>query len=234
MVITTLAHHIDMTLLKEAYRRTQKDRAAGIDGQTAEEYAENLGENLKSLLERFKSGRYKAPPVRRVYIPKADGRRKRAIGIPTFEDKVLQRAVAMVLEAVYEQDFYECSSNYQPGRSAHEALEALWQALMNINGGWVLEVDIKDFFDTLDHHKLHAILDQRVRDGVIRRAIGKWQKAGVIEDGQHYRSEQGTPQGGVVSPLLANIFLNEVMDRWFEETVRPRLRGESRLFRFAD
>lgn len=145
MVITTLAHHIDMALLKEAYRRTQKDRAVGIDGQTAEEYAENLGENLKSLLERFKSGRYKAPPVRRVYIPKADGRRKRAIGIPTFEEKVLQRAVAMVLEAVYEQDFYECSYGFRPGRSAHEALEALWQALMNINGGWVLEVDIKDF-----------------------------------------------------------------------------------------
>ncbi len=234
MVITTLAHHIDMAFLKEAYCRTRKDGAAGIDGQTAEEYAENLEENLKSLLERFKSGCYKAPAVRRVYIPKVDGRRKRAIGIPTFEDKMLQRAVAMVLEAVYEQDFYECSYGFRPRRSAHEALEALWQALMNINGGWVLEVDIQDFFDTLDHHQLHAILDQRVRDGVIRRAIGKWLKAGVLEGGQYHRSKQGTPQGGVVSPLLANIFLNEVMDRWFEETVRPRLRGRSRLFRFAD
>jgi group II intron reverse transcriptase/maturase len=234
MVITTLAHHIDMEVLKAAYRRTRKDAAAGIDGQTAATYAENLEENLNSLLERLKTGSYKAPAVRRIYIPKADGRRKRAIGIPTFEDKVLQRAVAMVLEAVYEQDFHECSYGFRPGRSAHEALEALWQALMNINGGWVLEVDIQDFFDTLDHHQLHAILDQRVRDGVIRRAIGKWLKAGVLEDGQHHRSEQGTPQGGVVSPLLANIFLNEVMDRWFEETVRPRLRSDSRLFRFAD
>jgi len=234
MVITTLAHHIDMAWLKEAYRRTRKDAAAGIDGQTAATYAKNLDENLQSLLERFKSGRYKAPAVRRIYIPKADGRRKRAIGVPTFEDKVLQRAVAMMLEAVYEQDFCDCSYGFRPGRSAHNALEELWHALMNNNGGWVLEMDIQDFFDTLDHHKLCEILDQRVRDGVIRRAIGKWLRAGVLENGETYRPEKGTPQGGVISPLLANIFLHEVMDQWFEETVRPRLRGDSRLFRFAD
>lgn len=172
--------------------------------------------------------------MRRIYIPKTDGRRKRAIGIPTFEDKVLQRAVAMVLDAVYEQDFCDCSYGFRPGRSAHYALEELWHALMNINGGWVLEVDIQDFFDTLDHHKLCEILDQRVRDGVIRRAIGKWLRAGVLENGKTYRPEKGTPQGGVISPLLANIFLHEVMDQWFEGTVRPRLRGDSRLFRFAD
>jgi RNA-directed DNA polymerase len=232
--LTTLAHHIDVEWLREAYRRTRKDGARGVDGQSAEEYAEHLEENLRSLLDRMKSGTYRAPPVRRVHIPKGDGSETRPIGIPTFEDKVLQRAVAMVLEAVYETSFYDFSYGFRPGRSAHGACEAQRTAVMEMGGGWVLEVDIKKFFDTLDHEHLRRILSQRVRDGVILRLIGKWLNAGVMEELVLSRPEAGTPQGGVISPLLANIFLHEVLDGWFVRDVRPRLSGRAELVRYAD
>jgi len=232
--LTTLAHHIDVDFLREAYRRTRKDGAPGVDRQTAEEYARNLEANLQALLDRFKSGTYRAPPVKRVHIPKGDGSRTRPIGIPTFEDKVLQRAVAMVLEAIYEQEFLDCSYGFRPNRSAHQALDALWKTLTEMKGGWVLEVDIKGFFDSLDHGHLRGFLDQRVRDGVLRRAIDKWLKAGVMEGGLLTHPDTGTPQGGVVSPLLANVYLHEVLDRWFETQVRPRLAGRAVLIRYAD
>jgi RNA-directed DNA polymerase len=231
---TTLAHHIDIDWLKEAYRRTRKDGATGVDGQTAADYAADLEGNLRSLLDRAKSGRYQAPPVRRVHIPKGTGSETRPIGIPTFEDKILQRAVAMILEAVYEQDFRDCSYGFRPGRSGHQALEALRQRLMEVRGGWVLEVDIRKFFDALDHRHLHAILRQRVRDGVLLRLIGKWLNAGVLEDGCVTHPETGSPQGGVVSPVLANAYLHEVLDTWFEDTVKPRLKGRGYLIRYAD
>lgn len=233
MVLTTLAHHIDIELLREAYKRTRKDGATGVDGQTAEAYAAELEENLRSLLDRFKAGSYRAPPVRRVHIPKGDGT-TRPLGIATFEDKVLQRAVVMVLGAVYEEDFSDCSYGFRPGRSAHQALEALRDGMMEMKGGYVVELDIRRFFDTLGHGQLRCILDQRVRDGVIRRAIDKWLKAGVLEDGNILYPEEGTPQGGVISPLLANIYLHEVLDKWFQHEVRPRLRGPAFLVRYAD
>lgn len=233
-VLTTLAHHIDIDFLREAWRRTRKDGASGVDGQTAQEYAEHLEENLGELLERFKSGTYRAPPVRRVYIPKADGRKQRPIGIPTLEDKVLQRAVTMVLEAVYEQDFEDCSYGFRPGRSAHDALASLRTSLMEMGGGWVLDVDIQDFFGSLVHPHLRTILDQRVRDGVLRRSIDKWLKAGVMEEGRVWRPETGSPQGGVVSPLLSNVYLHHVLDTWFEQEARPRMRGRVALIRYAD
>jgi group II intron reverse transcriptase/maturase len=170
--------------------------------------------------------------MRRTHIPKAEA--MRPIGIPTFEDKVLQRAVTMVLEVVYEQDFLDCSYGFRPGRSAHQALGALRQGLTEMGGGWVLELDIKSFFDTLDHGQLRGFLDQRVRDGVIRRAIDKWLKAGVMEEGSVSYSDAGTPQGGVVSPLLANIYLHEVLDVWFEREVKPRLTGRAFMVRYAD
>jgi group II intron reverse transcriptase/maturase len=234
MVIVTLAHHIDLTWMYEAYRQTRKDGAAGKDEVTAAEYAEDLDASLRSLLERFKSGSYFAPPVRRVQIPKGDGSKTRPIGVPTFEDKVLQRAVLMVLEAVYEQDFFDFSYGFRPSRSAHQALESLWHKLQEVGGGWVLEADISSFFDTLDHKTLRGFLDQRVRDGVIRKMIDKWLKAGVLEDGQLRRTEAGTPQGGVISPLLANIYLHEVLDRWFVEQVLPLMRQPAHLIRYAD
>lgn len=230
---TSLSHVIDEELLHEAYRRTRKDGATGVDGQTAQQYAQDLRGNLRGLHERLKTGRYQAPPVRRVHIPKGEGK-TRPIGIPTFEDKVLQRSVAMVLTAIYEQDFMECSYGFRPSRSAHDALEALWRGLMHMGGGWVLEVDIERFFDTLDHGQLRSFLDRRVRDGVLRRAIDKWLKAGVLENGTHRHPDSGTPQGGVISPLLANVYLHEVLDVWFEKEVKPRLSGRSFLIRYAD
>jgi RNA-directed DNA polymerase len=233
MVLKTLAHHIDVDWLREAFRRTRKDGATGVDGQDADEYATKLEDNLQSLLDRAKSGTYRAPPVRRVHIPKGDGR-TRPLGIPTFEDKVLQRAVAMVLEAVYEQDFLDCSHGFRPNRSAHGALTALRDATMKMGGGWVVEVDIEKFFDTIDHQHLRDTLGKRVGDGVIHRLIGKWLNAGVMEDGQLTHPTAGTPQGGVISPLLANIFLHEVLDKWFQDVVLPRLRGTAVLVRYAD
>jgi len=232
--LLSLAYHIDIEFLREAFRRTRKDGALGVDGRTATEYAADLEANLESLLNRFKSGRYYAPPVRRTYIPKGDGRTKRPIGIPTIEDKVLQRAVVMVLEAVYEQDFLDCSHGFRPGRSARGALRALRQGLMSMGGGWVLELDIKSFFDTVDHRRLRSFLDRRVRDGVLRRSIDKWLAAGVLEKGSVSHPDTGTPQGGVISPLLANIYLHEVLDTWFEGEVKGRLVGRAFLIRYAD
>ena len=203
--LTTLAHHIDFDLLLEAYRRTRKDGAAGVDGQSAAEYAENLEENLRGLLERAKSGTYRAPAVRRVRIPKGDGKKTRPIGIPTFEDKVLQRAVSMILVAVYEQDFRDCSYGFRPGRSAHQALQALWEGLMKGAGCWVLELDIEDFFGSLDHQRLREILGRRVRDGVLLRLIGKWLRAGVLEEGSLTYPEAGTPQGGETTPRTQKV-----------------------------
>jgi group II intron reverse transcriptase/maturase len=234
MAFTSLSHHIDIAWLQEAYRRTRKDGATGIDRQTAQAYAENLEQNLGSLLDRAKSGAYRAPPVRRVHIPKGSGRETRPIGIPTFEDKVLQRAVTMALESVYEQDFLDCSYGFRPGRSAHQALEVFWRRMMTMGGGWVVEVDIRKFFDTLDHGHLREILCRRVRDGVLLRLIGKWLRAGVLEGVELSYPEAGTPQGGVISPLLANIYLHEVLDTWFEREVQPRMRGEAFLVRYAD
>jgi group II intron reverse transcriptase/maturase len=232
--LTTLAHCIDVEWLREAYRRTRKDGATGIDGTTAEEYAKQLESNLESLINRAKAGdKYRAPPVRRVHIPKGDGR-TRPIGIPTFEDKILQRAVAMVIEAVYEPSFYDFSYGFRPGRSAHQALQAIWDGTMSMQGGWVLEADIESFFDSVPHDKLRDVLGQRVRDGVLLRLIGKWLNAGVFEQGCIYHPEFGTPQGGVISPLLANIYLHEVIDDWFVKDVQPRLSGRSMLVRYAD
>lgn len=231
--LRTLAHHIDIDWLREAYAGTRKDGAPGIDQVTAEEYESNLKGNLSRLLDEFKSGTYKAPPVRRTYIAKADGG-QRPLGIPTFEDKVLQRAVTMVLTAVYEQDFLSSSYGYRPKIGALHALRDLRQELTAMGGGWVLEADITSFFDSMNHGHLRSFLDKRVGDGVIRRAIDKWLAAGVLEGGQLHRSGDGTPQGGVISPLLANIYLHEVLDEWFEQQVRPRLRGRARLIRYAD
>ncbi len=234
VALTTLAHHIDMDWLREAYRRTRKNGATGVDRQTAEEYASRLEQNLQSLLERVQSGNYVAPPVRRVHIPKSDGSQTRPIGIPTFEDKVLQRAVAMVLEAVYEQSFLDCSYGFRPGRSAHQALRLVQSQTVKMAGRWVLEIDIRKFFDTLDHRQLRDIVRKRVRDGVLLRLIGKWLNAGVMEDGAIAYPDAGTPQGGVISPLLANIYLHEVLDEWFAREVVPRLIGRAVLVRYAD
>lgn len=232
--LTTLAHHLDLAWLDAAFCRTRKDGAVGVDGQTAAAYAADLENNLRSLLERAKSGRYQAPPVRRVHIPKGDGSQTRPLGIPTFEDKVLQRAVVMLLEPVYEEDFLDCSYGFRPKRSAHRALDALWRSVMGMRGGWVLEIDIETFFDRLDHRLLREMLRRRVRDGVVLRLIGKWLHAGVLESGRVAHPDTGSPQGGVISPLLANVYLHEVLDTWFEGVVKQHTRGPCELIRYAD
>ena len=233
MALSSLHHVIDLDWMKEAYRLTRKDGAPGIDGVTAADYEANLEANLSDLLDRVRSGRYHAPPVRRAYIPKADGT-QRPLGIPTFEDKVAQRAVAMVLEAIYEQDFLPCSYGFRPGRSAHQALDALRAACMGCGVRWCIDVDIKSYFDTIDRGHLRDFLDQRVTDGVIRRMIDKWLKAGVLESGSLSHATEGTPQGGVISPLLANIYLHYVLDEWVATVVEPRLKGQHALVRYAD
>jgi group II intron reverse transcriptase/maturase len=237
MAFTSLAYLMDIDWLKEAYRRTRKDGAVGVDGVTAEEYEQDLEGNLQSLLDRAKSGTYKAPPVRRVHIPKGGSSTEtRPLGIPTLEDKVLQRAVVMLLEPIYEQDFLDCSYGFRPKRSAHQALASFRDQAMTgrPKGGWVLEVDIRKFFDNLDHQHLRQFLRLRVRDGVLLRLIDKWLKAGVMEDGSVSHPDSGTPQGGVVSPLLSNVFLHYVLDQWFERDVKPRMRQPAFLIRYAD
>ena len=233
VVLSTLHPVIDLEWLREAYRLTRKDGAPGIDGVTAADYAENLEANLLDLLGRIKSGRYQAPPVRRAYIPKADGSR-RPLGLPTFEDKVCQRAIIMVLELVYEQDFLPCSYGFRPGRSAHQALQELRTGFMRHGLRWVIDLDIENYFGSISHSHLRSFLDRRVTDGVIRRMIDKWLKAGVLEDGLLRHGTEGSPQGGVVSPCLSNIFLHHVLDEWFENEVKPRLKGKGTLVRFAD
>jgi group II intron reverse transcriptase/maturase len=233
--IRSLSHNMDLEWMREAYRLTRKDGAAGVDGQTAQAFAENLDDNLRSLLERAKSGSYRAPPVRRVYIPKGDGGSEtRPIGVPTFEDKVLQRAVAMLLEPIYEEDFYDFSYGFRRGRSAHGALEALDQGLWSMGGGWVIDMDVQRFFDTMDHGELQVLLRKRVVDGVVTRLIGKWLHAGVLEEGRLHRPSAGSPQGGVISPVLANVYLHHVLDKWWSEIVLPRMRGRAFLIRYAD
>jgi group II intron reverse transcriptase/maturase len=231
--LTTLSHHLDRLWLGEAYGEIRRDSAPGVDGQTVAEYGEQLDANLRSLEERAKSGRYRAPPVKRVHLPKSETE-TRPIGMPTVEEKVLQRAVKMLLEPVYEQEFLDCSYGFRPGRSPQQALQVLRSAVMAMEGGWVLDVDVRKFFDTIPRPQLRAVLRQRIRDGVVVRLIDKWLKAGVWEAGVVTYPEAGTPQGGVISPLLSNVFLHEVLDSWLVHTIKPRLRGRAELIRFAD
>ncbi len=198
-MFNSLHHLIDLDWMFDAYRLTRKDGAPGIDGVVAADYDAQLEANLTALLGRIKSGRYVAPPVRRHYIPKADGSR-RGLGIPTLEDKVAQRAILLLLEPIYESDFLPCSYGFRPGRSAHEALHALRNGFMDQGLRWVVDVDISTYFDRIDHTHLRSFLDQRVTDGVVRRMIDKWLKAGVLEQGVLRRTREGTPQGGVITP----------------------------------
>ena len=232
-VFTNLAHLIDVDFLREAYHRTRKSSAPGIDGVTAAEYAARLEENLRELHGRLRSGRYRAPAIRRVWIPKEDGG-QRPIGIPVFEDKIVQRAVAMVLGAIFEQDFHEASYGFREGRSPHGALHALREQCVRKRCGWIVDADVRGFFDSIDHAVLKRAIQRRVNDGSVLRLVGKWLKARIV-DGEELRvNEQGTPQGGVISPMLANILLHEVLDEWYGRDVRPRMRGETFLIRFAD
>jgi len=232
-IFTNLMHLVDAEFLREAYHRTSKSGAPGVDGVTARQYVVELDANLEDLHERMSSGRYQAPPVERVWIAKEDGR-QRPIGKPTFEDKVAQRAVTMLLEAVYEGDFRDFSYGFRPRRSAHQALHRLKEQCVKMKVAWIVDADVSGFFDNLDHGLLRDILQRRVNDGGVARFIGKWLNAGVLEDGALKHTDKGTPQGGVISPMLSNIFLHHVLDDWFVRQLKPRLKGQAFLIRFAD
>jgi len=204
IAFTSLNQYVDVEWMEYAYECTRKDGAVGVDGQSAEEYAVNLRQNLFGLIDRLKSGRYRAPPVRRHYIAKSDGG-QRALGIPSFEDKVAQRAIVMLLEPIYEQDFLDCSFGYRPGRNAHQALQVLRSGIMARRGYWVVEVDVRKYFDSIPRTQLRKILARRVTDGVVRKLIDKWFKAGVLEAGQVHYPDAGTPQGGVVTPRTQKV-----------------------------
>jgi RNA-directed DNA polymerase len=235
MSFTSINRYLTTDWLKEAYRLTRKDGAAGVDAQTAADYANKLEDNLQLLANLAHSGTYFAPPVKRAFIPKGSATGElRPIGIPTFEDKVLQRAVVMLLEPIYEQDFLPCSYGFRPGRSQHQCLKDLSYEIVKTGGGWILEVDIRKFFDTLDIAHLRQFLEQRVNDGVVTKLIHKWLKAGVWDKGEISYPESGCPQGGVVSPLASNVYLHHVLDLWFEHEVKQRLRGKASLYRWAD
>ena len=234
MSFMSLNHYLDTEWLREAYKRLKRSSAPGYDRKTVKQYGRNLEENLKSLLDKAKSGNYFAPPVKRVYIPKDTGKETRPIGIPTTEDKLLQKAIQMLLEPIYEQDFLGCSYGFRPKRSAHQASDVIGRRIMGMGGAWVLHVDIRKYFDTVDHACLRKLLQLRVRDGVVTRLIGKWLNAGVLEEGRVTYPEQGTPQGSGISPLISNLYLHYVLDVWVEQVVKPRMKGEAELVRFAD
>ena len=233
MTFTSLAHRIDLSLLKEAFRRINKSGAAGVDKVTAADYAANIDQNLYNLHQRLRRGQYVATPVKRIWIEKENGK-QRPIGIPALEDKIAQKAVEMILSAIYESDFYNFSHGFRSGHSQHMAIKELRENCIKNNTNWILSADITGLFDNIDHHHLREFLKLRVNDGGIIRLIGKWLKAGVMEEGNYYSSESGTPQGGVISPILSNVFLHYVLDDWYVKEVQPRMKGRSFLIRFAD
>jgi len=232
-VFTTLHHLVDADLLREAYRQTRKDAAPGADKVTAQDYAENLKANLEHLLKRYKEGSYVAPLIRRVWIDKEDGS-QRPIGIPVFEDKLLQRAIAMILSAIYEVDFYDFSYGFREKRSAHDALKDVRDGCYQAKVSTVIDADVSKFFDKMPHDRIREILRLRINDGKILQVIGRWLKAGVVEEGRVIYPACGSPQGGVISPLIANIFLHHVLDEWFVTQAQRKLQGRSFLVRFAD
>lgn len=231
---TALYHHIcEPEMLRRAYLSLKREAAPGVDGQTWRAYGEDLEGNLRDLSERLKRGAYHAKPVRRVYIPKGDGR-QRPIGVTTLEDKIVQRATVEVLNAIYETDFVGFSYGFRPGRGPHNALDALWVGLMTRRVNWVLDADIRGCFDAIDHGWLVKFIEHRIGDRRVIRLIQKWLKAGVLEDGTRTRSEAGTPQGGSVSPVLANVYLHYVFDLWVRQWRERQSRGEVIVVRYAD
>jgi group II intron reverse transcriptase/maturase len=229
----SIAHLITVEKLYEAFRSLRKNASAGIDGVTYVEYETNAEENIRQLHRRLVAGKYQVQPLRRVYIPKENGK-LRPISIPSLEDKIVQKTVVELMNAIYEQDFLDCSYGFRPGRSQHQALDEVDRVIFTRSTGWILEIDIQSYFDKIVRGILIEMVEKRVGDGSALRLIQKWIKVGVIEDGKLLMSETGTGQGQPISPLLANIYLHHALDVWFEEEVKPRLKGEAYEIRFAD
>jgi group II intron reverse transcriptase/maturase len=231
--LTNLHSFIDESMLGESFRRLNKRGSAGVDGQTWQKYNEQMEDRIPVLYRAFKSGTYRAPNILRKYIPKGDGR-MRPLGLPTVEDKILQSAVTRVLTPIYEQEFYDFSYGFREGKSQHQALDRLFREVSFEGKRYIIDADMRNYFGTIDHVCMREFLDQRIKDGVIRKQIDKWLKAGVLEDGQVQYPESGTPQGGTISPLLSNIYLHYVLDVWFAEQIQPLLQAGSSIIRFAD
>jgi len=232
-VFTNLAHLMDVEFLEEAYGELNKRAGPGVDGVTYQEYGRDLEENLRELHRRLREKRYRAQPSLRGWVPK-DEKTKRPIAKPVLEDKIVQRAVAMLMGAIYEQDFHEFSRAYRKGRGPLQAIEEIRRWCMDKNIRWIIDADIRGYFDNISWRLLLEAIKIRVNDGSILRLIGKWLKVGIEEAGELWNPEKGTPQGSVISPLLSNIFLHYVLDEWFEKVVKPVLKGEAFLSRFAD
>jgi group II intron reverse transcriptase/maturase len=230
---TSLAHLLDEGFLKGCYLKLGRDRASGIDGVTWKGYGEYLDENLKGLVARMKAKRYKPQPARRVYIPK-DERSERPLGLPALEDKIVQKGIARILEAIYEVDFLDCSYGFRPGRNCHQAINAVDKTIMTKPVNHVVEADIKGFFDNVSHEWMMEFLKVRVKDPSFLFLIRRFLKAGYVDAGEFVATDRGTPQGGNLSPMLSNVFLHYVLDLWFEKKLKPRLSGECHLVRYAD
>lgn len=233
MRFTSLAHHLNEGFLLECFQELKKNKAPGIDGVTVEKYEERLEENLKDLVARLKGKQYRPQPVRRVYIPK-DEKSVRPLGIPTVEDKIVQMGIKKILEAIYEQDFVEGSYGFRPKRGCHDALEVVDKTIMTKAVNFVVDMDIEKFFDTVEYKWMMKCLEQRIADPSFLRLIGRFLKAGIMEDGVYQETDKGTPQGGVISPVLANIYLHYVLDLWFEKVVKRHVKGYASLTRYAD
>src|SRR5437773_1523246 len=229
----SIAHMITFGALYAAFRGLRKKASAGVDGVTCEEYERDVAGNIQTLHERLKNGKYQAQPLRRVYIPKENGK-QRPISIPALEDKIVQKAMVEILNAIYEQDFLDCSYGFRPGRGQHQALDEVWRVIFTRPTSWILELDISAYFDSIVRGQLMEMIEKRISDGSVLQLIRKWIQIGVIGEGRLLVSETGTGQGQTISPLLANVYLHYVLDEWFEDEVKPRLKGAAHEIRFAD
>ena len=229
----SIAHHLTLETLYEAFMSLRKDASAGVDGVTYREYEKQAVASIQELHSRLKDGTYRAQPLRRIYIEKEDGR-KRPISIPSLEDKILQRATVTLLNAIYEQDFLDCSYGFRPGRGAQDALDEVGRVICRKPTAYVLELDISSYFDTIVREQLMEMIGKRISDASILRLLRKWINVGVIDEGRLLVSETGTGQGQIISPLLANVYLHFVLDQWFEDEVKPRLKGQAFAIRYAD
>jgi group II intron reverse transcriptase/maturase len=232
-VFTSVVHMIDVDFLFQAFSRIRKNAAPGVDEITVSMYAENLIGNLYNLHQRLCRGEYVAQPVKRVWIDKSDGR-KRPLGIPSLEDKIVQKAVEMIMDRIYDPIFHDFSFGFRGGKGQHDALKKVREKCMSENINWIIDADVSSYFDTIDHRQLIEFMKLRLNDGGLIRLVKKWLNAGVMEEGVLQQSETGTPQGGIISPILSNIYLHYVLDDWFEQEVVPRMKGRCFIVRYAD
>jgi len=234
MKFTSLAHLLNAQSLTQCHHELPNKKATGINGTTKEQYSDSLEENIEDLVSRLKSKSYRPVPVRRMYIPKLNSNKMRPLGIPEHEDKIVQKGITKILNAIYENDFLDCSFGFRPNRNCHDALKILNQYIEKRAVSYVVDVDIKGFFDNVDHKWMMEFLKLRITDPNLLRIISRFLKGGYMEEGKRYKTDTGTPQGGVISPILANVYLHYVLDLWFEKVVRKQCKGQAYIVRYAD